>query len=203
MTKNPPQTSSRVEFTVSYHPNCVAELSVIASNELALEARQHAIKIVGKNKSLPGFRKGKAPDEMIVRNFPSDVDKTWQDELATFALQECLKTSAAAPLSKETRIVYHVDKHSLHDEAKLSLKFEIEPKVPEITLGSFEIKPVERPKTDETTVEETIRQTLFFFASWEEISARPVQENDCVVLDVDVIEAEPRKPLFSAARFEV
>ena len=44
---------------------------------------------------------------------------------------------------------------------------------------------------------------LLFFASWQHVNDRPIQEGDFVLLDVDVIEEIPAVPLFVKTRFEV
>ena len=49
--------------------------------------------------SLPGFRSGHAPREMIIRMFPDDLRSALIDELAPRALGEGLKTNGINPVS--------------------------------------------------------------------------------------------------------
>ena len=67
----------------------------------------------------------------------------------------------------------------------------------------MQVKPIKRPEVNEDKIDETIRQVQLFFATWEHVHDRPVQEGDFVLLDVDVIEDTPPTPLFSNTRFEV
>lgn len=197
------QHPASVDFTIQYHPNCIAELIVNASKDLVAQAKKRAIKVVGKERTLAGFRKGKAPDALVESNFPQEVEKASQEQLADLCLRESLKTAGIAPLNQETKISFHVKEQSLETGAKLSLKFEIEPKIPEVSVEGFTLQAVERPQVDEEKIQETIRQALFFFADWQDVTDRGAEEKDCVVLNLDVIETDPPKALFKATRFEI
>jgi trigger factor len=85
----------------------------------------------------------------------------------------------------------------------LTLSLETEPKIPRVDPKQLQLKPVKRPEVNEDKINETIRQIQLFFANWQHVHDRPVQEGDFVLLDVDVIEEHPSTPLFSHTRFEV
>lgn len=192
-----------VQYKIQRLEGSMVEFTVVASQELVLDARRHAIKHVGKEKVIAGFRKGKAPDEIIIRNYPADVDKAWQEQIVGFSLTECMKLSHIHPLHKDTKIHYHIISHSLHEDAHLTLKFEVEPEIPPVTVENFKLKKVEKPVVNADKIDETVRQTQYFFAEWENVHDRAVIDGDCVVLDVDITETTPAQSLFTATRFEV
>ncbi|MGH2611636.1 MAG: hypothetical protein ACRDFB_01140, partial [Rhabdochlamydiaceae bacterium] len=101
------------------------------------------------------------------------------------------------------KIGYNMKSHSLQEGAKLILFFETEPTIPFIDPKTITLKQIERPEVNADKVEETIRQVQLFFAEWKRVDNRPIEENDFVLLDVDVIEEEPPRSLFSGVRFEV
>jgi trigger factor len=195
-------SNDTVRFTIHHKPACIAEYDVEVYEKLAKESYRIATKKVAKEVSLPGFRKGKVPDELVAKNFASEIDKQAQQEIATLAYQACQKLSPIRPLHTDGKVKFTMKSHSKNGSL-LTLSFEMEPVVPSVDPKRFLIKPVKRPVVDEQKVEETIRQIQLFFAKWETITDRPVEVGDFVRLNVDVIEEDPPSPLFSDTRFEV
>ncbi len=193
---------SQVRFSVHRKPSCMIEFEVEVFEPLAKTAYQHAVKKVSKGVSLPGFRKGKAPEVLIEKNYANEVDKEYQQALSDCAFRACVQLAKILPLNQETRVTYKMKSHSRHG-ALLSLTFEVEPLIPAIDPALCQIKPVKRPEVSDAKVDETIRQVQFFFAKWEKVEGRSVQEGDFVLLDVDVIEETLPAPLFRSTRFEV
>jgi trigger factor len=198
----PQFSNDQVKFTVHRKPASRVEFEVEASTSLVKAAQETAIKRVGKEVTLPGFRKGKAPDGLVLKNYSKQIDKDWQECIASSAFRECQKLANVPTLSGEPKISFKMQSHSL-DGAKLVLEFETEPTVPTINPKELQLKSIERPEVNEEKVKETIRQLLLFFAEWTKISERPVKEGDFVLLDVDVVETDPPTKLFTNVRFEV
>lgn len=196
-------SNNEVHLKVHKRPACRIEFEIEALPVLVKAAHEQAIKRVAKQISLPGFRKGKAPSELVLKNYPKDVDKQWQDVIATMSYQASAKLSKIPLLHKDSKINFKMKTHSLQEGAKLTLTFETEPEIPSVDPSKLKLKEVPRPETDAAKVDETIRQILFFFAEWKNVSDRPVKIGDFVLLDVDLIEETPPKPLFSHTRFEV
>jgi trigger factor len=194
--------NDHVNFTVQHKPACIVEYHVHISPALAKSAHKQGVKNVLKEVSLPGFRKGRAPESLVEKSFPADVDKKWQEVLAQDAFIACQEL-AKLPFLRESRITFTTKKHSLHDGAEMILSFEIEPEAPVIDPSQITLKAVKRPEVNEEKVKETIRQVQFFFATWEPITDRAVKKEDCVTLDVDVVQDTPHTSLFSNTRFEV
>ena len=203
--ENQPQqqfSSETVRLNVHRKPKCMIEFEVEALTPLVQDAHRKAIRRVAKEVVLPGFRKGKAPDELVLRKYPNEVDKVWQEMIAESAFRDCQNLAKIPLLHKDSKVSFKMVKHS-QEGAKLLLNFETEPELPQIDPKKIELKSVERPAVSDEKVEETIRQTQLFFAEWQEESDRTAQEGDFVLLDVDVIDEEPPVRLFSQTRFEV
>jgi trigger factor len=191
-----------VRFTIHHKPGCTIEYDVEALAKLVKEAHKGAVKAVSKEVSLPGFRKGRVPEALIIKNFKSEIDKAWQQEIATLSFQACQRLSKYRPLQADTKVQFNMKSHS-ESGALLTLGFETAPRIPNVDPQALQLKPVKRPEVNAQKVAETIRQIQLFFASWTKVIDRPVQEGDFVLLDVDIIEEEPPSPLFSDTRFEV
>jgi trigger factor len=201
-TDNQALQNENVRFTVHHKPACIVEFDVEALEPLVKNAHKKAAKAIAKEVTLPGFRKGKAPEELIIKNFSKEVDKEWQQEIANTTFQECGKMSKIPILHRDAKVTYKMKSHS-SSGALLVLSFETEPKVPYVDPKLLHLKTIKRPEVNEDKINETIRQVQLFFAHWEHVKDRPVQENDFVLLDVDVIEGTPPTSLFSNTRFEV
>lgn len=185
-----------------FKPSCKVELEIQATPSIIKEAHAKAVKAVGKEATLPGFRKGKAPAALIGKNYPRQIDAEWQKCIANAVFLHSLQLTKIPLLNNEPKTHYNMKNYSLSDGAHLILFFETEPTVPTINPQEITLKKVERPAVNEDKVNETIRQLQFFFAEWKKID-RPIQEGDFVILDVDVIEEDPPHKLFAGVRFEV
>jgi trigger factor len=194
--------NENVRFTIHHKPSCVVEFDIEAFEPFVKKAHKKAVKAIAKEVTLPGFRKGKAPEELITKNFPKELDKEWQQQIANDAFQECEKLAQIPVLHRDAKITYKMKSHS-PSGALLVLTFETEPKVPHVDPKQMQLKPVKRPEVNDDKINETIRQIQLFFATWQHVDDRPVQEGDFVILDVDVIEETPASPLFNHTRFEV
>ncbi len=192
-----------VAVQVHRKPASRVEFEIHVSAGIAQAAYKEAIKEVAKEVSLPGFRKGKAPDHLIKKNHPQQIDQRWQELIASRAMKEGEKLTKITPLSRNSRVSFSMKNHNLQEGADLTISFESEPLVPNINPKDLELTKVERPIVDDSKIEETIRQVLFFFAKWETIQNRAVEKGDFVLLDVEDLETGIPQTVFSATRFEV
>lgn len=182
--------------------SCRVELEVKVGAPMIKEARKRAIKSIGKEITLPGFRKGKAPDETILKKFPAEIEKQMQKELADMAFLAAQKTAQIPVLNNNSPISFEMKKIS-DQEADLLFSFETEPKIPTVDASNFAPKAVERAEVAEKQIDEAVRQMLFFYAQWEPVTDRPIEDGDYIMIDLDTIEGENTQRVFHHIRFEV
>lgn len=195
--------SDTVTFTIERKPECMVEYKVKTSADVVKKARREAVKSVSKEVSLPGFRKGRAPDHLIVKKFEEPVNERWQKAIADEAFRECQKLAHTPLLSNDAKINFNIDKHSVEEGAEMTYTFETEPVVPDIDLSKVEVEEVKRDKIDEKQLEKTLNDIQSYFVEWEKISDREAKEGDYVVIDVDIIDEDPPQKALTNARFEV
>lgn len=195
--------SDAVTFTVERQPECMVECKVKASTEVVKKAHKSAIRSVSKEVSLPGFRKGRAPDHLIIKKFAEPLKERWQKSIADEAFRECQKLAHIPLLSNDAQINFNVEKYSMEDGAELTYSFETEPIIPEVNLSNIELEEVKRETIDGKKLEETFHDIQMFFAEWEKIPETPAKEGDYAVIDVDIIEKEPPQKALTNARFEL
>jgi trigger factor len=196
-------TEQTVQVKVTEKPACRIELDVIAPPEMVQNAQKLAIKSVSKEISLPGFRKGKAPEAMILKKFPADVERKLQKELADLAFVTAQKTAKIPVLNNNSPISFDSKKISLEDGAELVFSFETEPKIPEIDASKFSEKPLTKPEVADKQIDEAIRQMRFFYAQWTPVQDRPIQDGDYIMIDLDTVENDETQRVFNHIRFEV
>ena len=191
-----------VSLTVHRKPKCMVEYEVNASRAICVEAHKKAAKSVGKEVLVPGFRKGKAPPEIVAKRYPQELDKRWQEAIANRAYQESAQLANIPVISPDATISFKMQSHS-RDGAKLTLSFETIPTIPTIDPAKCVLEEIKRPEVNKEKINETIRQTQMFFGEWEKAEDRAIKEGDFVILDVDIIDEEPAQKLFTHTRFEV
>ena len=194
--------NEKIKIALFRKPGCHIEMQVKASQDIVKEAQKKAIRRVSKQVNFPGFRKGKAPDEMVLKNYPRDVDKNWQQIIADITFKEAQDLAKVALLDTNTQVQFKMQKHSL-EGAELLLTFETTPEPPEIDPKQFEIKTIDQPTLDDKKIDEAIHQVRFYFAKWNTITDRPVKEGDYILLDLEDIETDPPKKVYTDTRFEV
>lgn len=205
MSKAASSEETRVEdVTVAIHrkPACRIELEVKTAPSLVADARKKAIKKVGKEVAFPGFRKGKAPEEVILKKYPGAIESEWHKAIADAAFPAAM-AQARTPVLNNTSVSFDLKKHSLEDGAELVFSFETEPAVPSVDPKQFHLQPVKKAEVGEKEVDEAIRQMRFFFARWTPIDGRGIQEGDFIQIDLHTIDGPEPEKVFDHVRFEV
>lgn len=194
--------SDEVSVTVNEKPACRIEMVVKTSPDMVKAARKNAIKAVSKEITLPGFRKGKAPEEIILKKFPQDVEKQMHKSVADLAFPAAQKIAKVPVLNNSAPISFDL-KDISEKGAELTFTFETEPKIPEIDREAFKLKPVERAPVGEKEIDEAIRQMRYFYAKWTPVTDRPIQDGDYIMINLDTIEGDEAVRVFNQIRFEV
>ena len=194
--------TDQIQAKVIRGPACHVELDVHAGSELVQKARRNAIKSVNKEVSFAGFRKGKAPDEMVMKKFAPQVEKEVHSHLADIAYMEAQKLARVPLLNNNSSINFKMKKLT-EDEADLSFSFETEPQIPSPDAKLFEPKPVARPEVGEKQIEEAIHQMLYYYAQWAPVEGRPIEDGDTIMINLDTLDGDTVTPVFNHIRFEV
>ncbi len=191
-----------IQVTIHRKPACLVELVVKAGKKIIDEAKREAIKAVNKEVTLPGFRKGKAPEQTILKRYPQDVERELHKTLANEAYAEAQKLARVPLLNQNAKITFDLKDHS-EESAELVFSFETEPVVPAVDPKLFVAKPVAKAEVGEKQVEEAIKQMRFFFADWKPVEDRAIQDGDYIMIDLDTLENGVAHKVFRDVRFEV
>ncbi len=165
------------------------KLLITVSPEATKAAYAMAIKNINKEVSLPGFRKGKAPDSFVIQKFEKHVDDEWHNIVLNTSFSEALVLSDMTPLSE--KVVGKPQVKSLTKEgAEFTIEFEAFPEVPTINASDISIKKVTPQSPTEEDVEDRLYDLRLNKAEWEPITDRGIQDGDFADLDIDSLEEE-------------
>jgi len=196
------KSNEKVKVKIEKKPRCLVKLELETSPEILKDAKSEALKELKKEVTIHGFRKGKAPDAMILKKYPNLFKEKLEKKIADLSIIEAHKTEKLLPLNPGTKIIYKLDSYSFDKGAKIHYTYETEPEVPTIDPKAFKLPKEKKASVTEKEINETIRQIRFFHAKWEELN-RPIQEGDYIIIDLDSLETTPPQKVFSDTRFEV
>ncbi|MBS4169239.1 trigger factor [Parachlamydia sp. AcF125] len=203
MSNNQTEVSNEhVKISLRKEDGCLVKLDVHVTPQATQAAYQEAIKVIAKEVSMPGFRKGKVPQAMILQNFNSHVEKEWRDILLNRALREFMEMTRIYPFTKESVQKALVKNAPLEAGADLVIEFESAPAIPEVDPQSLELKPVEKKEITQADVDKAIENVRVHYADWKVVGDRAVQEGDTVVVDACSVE-NPEQVYYANESFKV
>ncbi len=192
---NEPEEIKTEHLTVKLtrKPDCIFHLDIDVSPTGAKAAHVKAIKTVNKEISIPGFRKGKAPQDLVTKQFSKYVTPEWHNILVHTAFNEFLNKTHLYPFTTDQKSirVAEVKKADLNNGAHLVIEYEGKPHIPAINAASMRLKTVPKKTLTPAEVDEVINQIQLYHAEWTPIQDRPVQEGDFVDLTIDTLEDPP------------
>ncbi len=183
-------------------PGCEVELKVFLKPKACAEAYKLALKNVRSKVSIPGFRKGKAPDAIIKKNYGDAIDEGFSDEVMNLALREMLGLTGIYPWSGEGVPRPTVESQSLEEGSTLIFSFEREPAVPDVKVEELKLDKETPKEINDDRVEEEINDLRKRHATFEEVDA-PVGIGSFLRIDLDNIEKDPVENILKDHRIEV
>lgn len=176
----------RVQLTKK--PGCQARLDVEVNSIATKAAYEKAIKNVRKEVTVPGFRKGKVPDQILKHNFAQAIQREFRDTVLQTAFADSLALTNLRPFTRNSLKRSDLKKCSLEDGASAFFELEVEPEVPTIDQSTIVAKTIEPRPLNEKMIERSYRQLQVMHATWEPVEGRPCEAGDFVELDIDVTE---------------
>jgi trigger factor len=166
-------------------PGCLVKLKAKLSPAAVEDTYQKAIKTINKQATLPGFRKGKAPADQIVKKFHDHIDKEWREQVLNHALYDAFDLTKKVPFNRESVKKAQIINCSRADGAELYYEYETAPTVPTIDVSNITLEPVTKMVITPDMVEDAEHQLCLHHAKWTEIVDRPATEGDHVVLMIE------------------
>lgn len=146
---------------------------------------KNAIKNINKEVSIPGFRKGKAPEQYITANFDKAIQNEWQDLVVNFAFSKAVGLTNAQPRSKEAVESVKVNTLSKGDDSDIVVKFESFSEVPEFKIDDIQLTKTTVADVTEEEIDKALHNILLSHATWEDLPEKQIESGDWVILDID------------------
>ena len=194
--------NENILVNVSRNPGCRIRLEIKVAPIAADAAYKKALKNINKEVTVPGFRKGKAPDSHIIKNYGKHIDREWKDITLNTAFQEALKLTNIYPYTQKSVYRAEVKQLSLEEGGLLEVEYESAPEIPTVDVEAVKIHPAEREAVSEKEIDDTIEQARLMKTKWIPVVDRGVEEGDYVDLDIVSLE-EPPQTFCENTRFEV
>ncbi|GEM_PF-2317085 len=180
--------------TVDQKPQCVVEMEIKATPKLAEEEYQRAIKHIRKEVSLPGFRKGKAPEKVILTKYEKQVEGEFRNLFLNRATKEAMRLAALIPWNREESINADIVQAKREEGGHFKLKFESFPEIPLVDPKAIQIEQPEVKEVTDEAVEKHIDSLRYHHAEWEEVEGREIQEGDFVIAEMSIIPSDGGEP---------
>lgn len=193
MTTQPSSTfqSENLEVIVTKKPGCKISLDVVVTPKGVQASYKEALSRVRKEVSIPGFRKGKVPEAMVLQNYGKYIDQELKDVLLNTSLAEAIQLTSIHPFNKNSVSSASIKSISQDQGATLSFTFESSPEIPEILPETISISSVPLEAVTQKDIDQTVEELQVQKGEWSEVKDRPVQEGDFVEVDIDDIGENP------------
>lgn len=180
---------------------CRVSFKIDVGGEAVKALLQKAVKTVNKGISLPGFRKGRVPENLVIKHFSKEVEKEWKNEVLQDAFVHAMRITDVHPFRKDSVQGAKVPFLS-REGAEVFVEFEAMPEIPEIDLTEINWEEVKPEAVTETKINQIIEDIRYQYADWTPVEDRPVQEGDFVDVDIEDLDV-PGKFICQNTRIEV
>lgn len=188
---------------VTEEKGCHLTLKVDVKPSQVKKAYKEAVKTINKEVSIPGFRKGKAPDDAIIKQYGVHIEKEWKENVINFAFSGALELIQIYPYTKKSIEKAKIEKCDLESGAVVILAYERYPEVPDVDFSKLSLPKIDKKPIEESEIQTVLQEIQKGHAAFEEVTGRSVQEGDFIDVSIDKIDEDPPHNLVKERRFEV
>lgn len=181
-----------VNVTVEELPGCKRALVVEVPSETVRPTVEEVYRKLGQRVSVPGFRRGKVPREILEHRFREEVREEVLQELIPTTYRQALEKSHLAPVGRPT-----VEEVSFQLGEPLRYRAVVEVK-PQLEVERYKGVVVSRKKVEVTDeeVEGQLRALQEQAAEYLPMEGWPALREDRLIVDVEgLMDGKPRKDL--------
>lgn len=185
--------NDHLTVTITKKPHCEIKFDIKVNPRAVAAAYQKAVKNVNKEVNIPGFRKGKAPEKLVLEKYSSAIQKEFVDVVLQTGFNDALQLTHLYPLKDG-----HIKRPVVHEctvekGAHFTIEFECRPTIPSVNLDHLKLKKVKPAPVTDQEQQNALQNLLLQFAHYEPIHDRPLEEGDFADLNVTILEDPPRE----------
>lgn len=158
--------------------------------EKVQKAKEDFVNHLRKTVNIKGFRKGKVPREIILKNYGKDIDEDIKRDLLEEGYRFCISENNFSVVSEPVFL-------NIKDFSEDGFYFEVEVEVkPEIELKEYKgIKITQKPyDVTQEDVDKSLKQLKSAFSALEDTQEK-AQENNVVVFDIKAKDVQTNEEL--------
>ncbi len=167
---------------------CRKTMNIEIPAEALTEEREETLKAYAKYVNIPGFRKGKAPKNVVAQKYAKEITKELEERVVPQFYQKALAET-------ELKVINVVDVSEITIEEEKPLKFDVTVDIePEFKLPKYTDIPVKEEKEDVTDeqVQEQIDAIRGQQANFEEVEGKTVEQGDMAQLTYEsTVDGQP------------
>ncbi len=194
--------NEQIKVVVKQEPRCQVSFDISVSPEHVATAYQKAVKSVRKHVNIPGFRKGRAPDRMVIDHYAPHVEREFRETLLEESFGSAMKLAEIYPLNRNSVRAPDVRNLKKGEAAEFSFRFECEPQMPTIAIDEVELKRPEASEITQEQIDNRIEELRYYHGEWEKVEDRVIEEGDFVDLDINTT-ATPAFNICTNTRFKM
>lgn len=187
------ESNDNISVAVTKTPHCQIKFDIKVTPKAVDAAYHKTLKNVNKEVTIPGFRKGRAPDSMILEKYGSVVHKEFVDLVLQTGFNEAIQLTHLHPLKDGNIKRPFVHECSREKGAHFIIEFEARPTIPTVKLEELEVSRAPRQPVTDQERQNAIQNLQLQFATYDPIEDRPVQENDFINVSVTLLGDHPRE----------
>ncbi|CRX37770.1 trigger factor [Estrella lausannensis] len=177
--------STDYKVNVTREPGCQVSFNIHVSPKATHDFLRQAIKVVNKEVSLPGFRKGKAPEKLIVDHFGKQVEKEWKDIVVQESFVQAMRLTNLHPFRKDSVQDVKIVSISKEKGTEVNVFFESMPEIPTVDMKELQLEAIEPEPVTETKIQQIVEDIRYQNADWHSVEGRGVQEGDFIDVDIE------------------
>lgn len=172
-------------FDIQYKGDCAYEVAVTIPVANISEKSRELFDELKREAEVPGFRRGRAPRNLIEKKFSKTVRGEVESQLIGAAFKKLIKDTELAPLDMpDTEGLEALKDRPADEPMKFTLKFEV---VPKVTLKDYKGVAVERPVVAVTDdmIDKAVEDLRERYAVFEAVPDAVAESGDHLVLDFE------------------
>ena len=186
-----------MKFSIKNLDKCRRKLEITIPSDAVIEEKKKAIGVYAKHANIPGFRKGKAPLNVVENKYNKEIINDIKEQLLPMFYQKAIQES-------ETKVVNIIEYSEINIESNLSAKFDVtidvypKFKLPKYTDISVSTK---LDLVNDKDIEEQIDNLLNQFSTYEIMNEKKIEAGDMGQLEYEAfIENKPLRDVIPESK---
>lgn len=184
-------------------PGCLVSAKVTISPVEVNNIYKEALKKLKKSISIPGFRKGKVSEGIIIDRYNEDLQKNWREALLHNALRNALSLTKINPLNQQSIRKIDFISCELDNSSTVLIEFERYPEIPSINWENLSCSLENHCEVSEKDISENLENIRYYFATTTSLE-REARKDDFILLSLKISEnGNHERFLFEKKRFKL